>query len=485
MNNSELENINNKITYENSESNCHQESNLYLDLFIKGLIEKFRKFNNDEFEIFISNSTMFVSSGDEMLNLLSKKLKANKFNIAFNSDINFNDRINITCRNVSNEKQIELEYKIQNLSEIIELASRTNINLSTIIIMKIIAQIISKYKILYKAIILDLDYTLWNGTLAEDGIMKIRENLSTEEGIKYMEFMKFINTLAKELGIYIAICSKNDSAEVEMALANLNENIFPILNQIDYVIANNNDKSENILKIAEELSILPSSILFIDDNQIIRDEVQFKLPDVLIPEWSNHSDLITQIVTASLFDRNEISTKDQNRKKQFRIIKTERIKNSLPMLLVKVCNDTLHAESLQLYTKSNQFKFSSKDDNFPIDALSYYFEIYRENGEILGVSSTITFTSSQDSICIHNWAISCRYFDLGLEEFILNFIIETNPGKRILFNYYDSKNNLKVEELLNRYPEILKISNNNTIIELYNNKEAIEKFCSNTNLRKH
>jgi FkbH-like protein len=350
--------------------------------------------------------------------------------------------------------------------------------------MKILAQVISKHKMLYKAIILDLDYTIWNGTLSEDGILTIKENLSSKEGSKYIEFMKYINCLAKELGIYVAICSRNDSVEVENALANLDENIFPILNQIDFVVANNNDKSENILKIAEELSILPSSILFIDDNQIVRDEVQDKLPDVLVPEWSNHIDLITQIITASLFDRNEISINDQNRKKQFKIIKTERLKNSLPMLQVKAVEDIVHSESLQLYAKSNQFKFSSKDDNFSDDAQSYFFEIFRENGENLGVSSTLTLTENKDFIYVHNWALSCRYFGLGLEEFILSYLIQTYPSKRILFNYIDSKNNLKVEELLNKYPEILKMNKNNTVIELNINEKAIEIICSNTNLRK-
>lgn len=477
-------NTNNKITYKNKESNYHQSSNLYLNLYIKGLIEKFRRFNNDQFEIVFFGVNMFVVSDDADLKLLSEKLEANNFKIIFNGGHNLIDRIRVTCLNVTQNKQIELDYSLQNLSETIELASRTSINLITIIIMKIIAQVISKHKMLYKAIILDLDYTIWNGTLSEDGILTIKENLSSKEGSKYIEFMKYINCLAKELGIYVAICSRNDSVEVENALANLDENIFPILNQIDFVVANNNDKSENILKIAEELSILPSSILFIDDNQIVRDEVQDKLPDVLVPEWSNHIDLITQIITASLFDRNEISINDQNRKKQFKIIKTERLKNSLPMLQVKAVEDIVHSESLQLYAKSNQFKFSSKDDNFSDDAQSYFFEIFRENGENLGVSSTLTLTENKDFIYVHNWALSCRYFGLGLEEFILSYLIQTYPSKRILFNYIDSKNNLKVEELLNKYPEILKMNKNNTVIELNINEKAIEIICSNTNLRK-
>ena len=71
---------------------------------------------------------------------------------------------------------------------------------------------------------------------------------------------------------FITICSRNDSKMIETAFEALDENIFPLKNQVDYIIANNNDKSENIKIIANQLSILPRSIVFIDDNQIIRDD---------------------------------------------------------------------------------------------------------------------------------------------------------------------------------------------------------------------
>jgi predicted enzyme involved in methoxymalonyl-ACP biosynthesis len=52
------------------------------------------------------------------------------------------------------------------------LSSKTDIHVVGIIITKIVGQIIGKFKTLYKAIVLDLDDTLWMGTLSEDGIDK-------------------------------------------------------------------------------------------------------------------------------------------------------------------------------------------------------------------------------------------------------------------------------------------------------------------------
>ncbi len=98
--------------------------------------------------------------------------------------------------------------------------------------------------------------------------------MNSEKGAPFIEFMKFIKTLGQELGLFIALCSRNNTNLIESTINELDENIFPLKNQIDYIIANNNDKSENIQVIAEQLSILPNSIVFIDDNQIVRDEVK-------------------------------------------------------------------------------------------------------------------------------------------------------------------------------------------------------------------
>jgi len=232
---------------------------------------------------------------------------------------------------------------------------------------------------------------VWKPSLKWE-IEKIQENMNSKGGTPFIQFMKFIKTLGIELGVFIAICSRNDSKMVESAIGVMEENIFPIKNQIDCIIANDNDKSENLKIIAEQLSILPSSIVFIDDNKIVRDEVRYNLPEVFVPEWDNHNELITQIIALCIFERNEFSLNSQNRRKQHKIIQSERTQNSLPSLFVKINDDDSHYEAIKLYSKSNQFKLSQNDINFDCASKSVYFEIYRENGENLGICSTITFT---------------------------------------------------------------------------------------------
>jgi len=457
--------------------------NVFLRVYIIDFVKKFRDYNSDEFLVVINGLYNFIPNDDRIFDELLEELKQLNFTIEIEGNQESINEINITCKNVTKDTTFNFKYEIQNLPAIVEISSKTDIPVVGIIVTKIVAQIISKTKIIYKAIVLDLDDTLWNGTLSEVGIDKIKENLQSEQGATFIAFMKFVKSLANELGIFITICSRNDFKMVESTIEELDDNIFPLKNQIDCIIANNNNKSGNIRKIAEQLSILPNSIVFIDDNKIVRDEVKLQLPEVFVPEWTNHNELVTQLIAGCIFERVEFSLNSQSRRKQYKIIQTERTQNSLPKLFVKVINDNKHIESIKLYTKSNQFKFSRNDDKFEGNAKSLYFEICRENGENLGICSAITYTNSNDTFHIHNWAISCRYFEIGLEEFILIYIQKIANASKIFINYQHSEYNQKVRELLDKYLVAFKNNDKDDKIEIIISKEIEDKMNNNTNLR--
>ena len=371
-------------------------------------------------------------------------------------------------------------YQIQNLPSILELSSRTDVPMLGIIIMKITAHIITKSKILYKAIVLDLDDTIWKGTLSEIGIEGIKSNLLSREGEMFISFMKFIKNLASELGIFIAICSRNDSKLVESAIEKLDESIFPLKGQIDCIVANNN-KSENIKHVVEKLNILSKSIVFIDDNIIVREEVRNSMPEVFVPEWTDHNDLLTQLIIGCFFERTELSYNSQNRKKVYNILNVERALNSLPKLYVKIRVDKGHREAFSLYSKSNQFKLSQKNEINDNNSQSLYFELYRkEDNRDLGICSVITYTILDDIFLVHNWAISCRYFGIGLEEYILLYIIELADGRKIRLIYEKTEYNQKVSDLLDKY---FVNTEQDNIIEFVINRDIKKIIEGNTNLK--
>ncbi len=456
--------------------------NPFLWVYINDYIKKFRIYNNDEFIITIYSLNSFISQDDILLNCLFEQLKQNKFTIEIvGNEKSIND-IEINCKNATKNSSYNFKYQIQDIPTLIELSSKTDLPLIGIIIIKIVAQIICKIKPLYKAIVLDLDDTLWFGTLSEIGVDEIRNNMETEKGVSFIDFMKFVKSLGNELGVFIAICSRNDPKVVESAINELSEVIFPLKNEIDFIIANDNDKSENIKIIANQLSILPSSIVFIDDNQLVRDEVKSKLSEVFVPEWNNHNELVTQLIAGCFFERNELSLSSQNRRKEYRIIQTERTLNSLPKLSIKIINDNNHIESIKLYSKSNQFKFSGIDNDFDEEAKSVYFEMLRGNGENLGICSALTYIITNDALQILNWAISCRYFEIGVEEFILNYIHNISNKNKLFINYADSEKNQKVKEFMFKYSDAFITNNKKEMIEIIITKNILNKFDNNTNI---
>ena len=456
--------------------------NKYIDIYINNYVKPFRAFITSNYKVSISGISGFIATDDHDLSFLLYKLQEYGFEVTISNGRDTVDEIEVeyTIReNVNNEL---FEYKIENLVSTIYLSSKTGISIIGMLVMQIISQIICKSKIIYKAIVLDLDDTIWQGTLAEDGIDTIKQNLRSSDAIPYIEFMRFIQTLAKELGLYIAICSRNDIGKVLSAIDKLNENEFPLKGQIDCIVANYNDKSKNIEAIAKKLSILTSACVFVDDNQIVRDEVRQNLPDVFVPDWNCHDELLTLLLTCGVFDRFELSLKSRKRRRLYAVLQQEREKSYLPQLFIKVKDDIKHVEAMRLYAKSNQFKFAEKNEPYE-GCKSLIFEIYRDSGENLGICSALTFTEADDSIYVLNWAISCRYFEIGLEEYILMFILTFANKRAITFDFNDTGFNGKVITLIEKYKNSFIMKNGK--ICFVPNGQSISDIHHNTNLKEY
>ncbi len=426
-------------------------ANKYIDTYIHNYVKPFRGFITNRYMVKISGLADFIAVDDHDVSLLLHKLQMYGFDVTISNGQDTIDEIQVEYICVENAKNELFEYRIENLISTIYLSSKTGISIVGILVMQIISRIICRHKTMYKAIILDLDDTMWKGTLAEDGIGTIKQNLRSKDAIPFITFMRFIQVMAKELGLYIAICSRNDNEKVLSAIDELNEIEFPLKGQIDCIVANYNDKSKNINAIARQLSILTNACVFIDDNQLVRDEVRQNLPEVFVPDWDNHDELTTLLVTCCVFDRFELSLKSRNRKRIYAVLQQEREKNYLPQLFVKVSNDiNPHVEAVRLYAKSNQFKFTVKKETYE-GCKSLVFEIFRDNGENLGICSALTYTENEQEINILNWAISCRYFEIGLEEFILMYISTLSGRRLIKIAFNDTGFNGKVVELIEKY----------------------------------
>jgi FkbH-like protein len=116
-----------------------------------------------------------------------------------------------------------------------------------------------------KCIVWDLDNTLWDGILTEDGPAGIRIRRDVLDIIKETD----------RRGILHSIASKNNHDEAMQVLRDAGADAYFLHPQIHW-----RPKSESIRRIAELLNVGVESVAFIDDQEFEREEVKAAFPQV-------------------------------------------------------------------------------------------------------------------------------------------------------------------------------------------------------------
>jgi FkbH-like protein len=145
-------------------------------------------------------------------------------------------------------------------------------------------QMIATYRTVHqidqvKAVIFDLDHTLWRGQLAEH--YRPGENSWPPADGWPMGIWEAIQHL-RARGILVAICSKNDREAVESLWANAVRPEFVSLKDFSSTKINWQPKAENIRAICEEFNIKAKSVVFVDDNPVERAAVKAALPEIRV-----------------------------------------------------------------------------------------------------------------------------------------------------------------------------------------------------------
>nr|WP_085061098.1 HAD-IIIC family phosphatase [Campylobacter jejuni] len=109
-----------------------------------------------------------------------------------------------------------------------------------------------------KALVLDLDNTLYQGILGEEGI----DNLNLSPLHKTLQ--EKIKTFKKQ-GFLLALASKNEEKDAKK-LFEIRKDFILQWDDFDTRMINWEPKGENILKIAKKFNINTNAMLFIDDN---------------------------------------------------------------------------------------------------------------------------------------------------------------------------------------------------------------------------
>src|SRR6266700_1023722 len=130
-----------------------------------------------------------------------------------------------------------------------------------------------------KALVVDLDNTLWGGIIGEDGLTGIKLG-SEYPGAAYQALQRTMLDLSRK-GILLATCSKNNPDD---AMEVLEKHPGMLLRPKHFAAMRIswNDKVQGLREIASELNIGVDSLAFLDDNAFEREQVRASLPDVTV-----------------------------------------------------------------------------------------------------------------------------------------------------------------------------------------------------------
>lgn len=328
--------------------------------------------------------------------------------------------------------------------------------------------ILAKKAVIKKCLIVDLDNTLWGGIIGDDGI----ENIELGDlgvGKSFIEFQSWIKKL-KDRGVIVCVCSKNNEETAKDVFLNHPKMVLK-LDDISVFIANWNSKVDNIKYIKSILNIGFDSMVFLDDNPFERNIVRDNIEGILVPDLPEDPSLYVDFMyKQNIFETDTLSYEDKGRTKMYQNehLRIEAKQNftdlsnymqSLGMVSkIEHLNRFNIPRVSQLSLRSNQFnlrtiRYSEKELEKIMaskDYISFVFSLSDKFGDHGIISYVILKIQEDKNLFIENWAMSCRVIERGVEEFVLNSLIDFGLKKKydgLFGEYIETKKNVLVKDL--------------------------------------
>jgi len=318
-----------------------------------------------------------------------------------------------------------------------------------------------------KAIILDLDNTLWGGVVGDDGLTGIALGPETAEGESFVAFQIYLKSLAAR-GIVLNVCSKNDP---KFAREPFEQHGAMVLNLEDIAEfrANFEDKATNIKAIARTLNLGLDAFVFVDDSPVECALVRETLPEVwtieLTGDPSGFPDLLER---AAPFPVGRLTTEDLGRTASYKALETVQkgmesatdidsfLRDLTPEVVLETVRDDTVERISQLIGKTNQFKLNGSTFS-PVELRERAEDVLalrlKDRLQDYGIVAVAVLENNQDddALIIRNWVMSCRVFSRRLEYLTRELITEKATAAsltRIRLQYIESGRNGLVSPLL-------------------------------------
>jgi FkbH-like protein len=293
-----------------------------------------------------------------------------------------------------------------------------------------------------KVIVLDLDDTLWGGTVGDVGWEQLELGGHSPVGEAFRAFQHALKRLTHR-GIVLAIASKNTEA---VALEGIDRHPEMVLSRRDFAAwrINWKDKAANIIELSAELNLGLNSLVFIDDNPAERMRVREALPDVLVPEWPADKLRYEQALgELTCFDALAVTEEDQARTRMY-VAERQRkdarqavqsLDAYLAALDLTVTVERMDrsnvTRAVQLLNKTNQFNLTTRR----MTEARYWEWATCERRDVFvfrvsdrfddyGLTGIASVSTEEGTGYLTDFLLSCRVMGRGVEQTMLHAIAE-------------------------------------------------------------
>jgi FkbH-like protein len=293
-----------------------------------------------------------------------------------------------------------------------------------------------------KCLIWDLDNTLWNGTLAEDAQVELREGAA-----------EVVAELDRR-GILQSVASRNHFGDAMDVLRRMGLDGYFLYPQISW-----GNKSAAVREIAKELNIGLDSLAFIDDEPTERTEVTFHIPEVLVidaQEYLRIPDMEAfkpKFVTADSALRRRMYIDDMERRArqdEFEGPNEEFLKTLDMELSIAPVRPGDLERVYELTVRTNQL--NSTGVTYDFEELSRYIDSEKHVFLIAGLSDKFgpygkiglaLLEESDCELCIKLLLMSCRVLSKGVGSALLVLMTQlaAERGKTLAADFVDTGRN--------------------------------------------
>ncbi|GAA2139660.1 HAD-IIIC family phosphatase [Kitasatospora kazusensis] len=317
-----------------------------------------------------------------------------------------------------------------------------------------------------KVLVVDLDNTLWDGILGDDGADGIAAAV-TFRGEAFGRFQRVVKQLGSQ-GVLLAVSSKNDQ---EPVLDVLGSHPDMVLRTDDFVRINANwqPKDVNLRDIADRLNLGVDSFVFADDSPFETGLVAASLPGVAVVRLDEEPALhIGALLADNWFDVRELTAEDRARAGLYRSEEARQsllesagsLDEYLQQLQVTVDLSPVQeheiARMAQLTLRTNQFNLTTERLQ-PADVRARLADgqhwvlavrtadRFGDQGLVGGVFARV----EGDTLLVENVILSCRVFSRGIEQTALSAVLAQAAGRglrQVRAAYRPTKKNHKVRD---------------------------------------